>query len=62
MQKLRNIQQIVYSSQMNYTNRLVHQWRSEEAAILVGTNTALLDNPSLTNRLWTGKNPVSACT
>jgi diaminohydroxyphosphoribosylaminopyrimidine deaminase/5-amino-6-(5-phosphoribosylamino)uracil reductase len=41
-----------------HTNRLVHQWRSEEAAILVGTNTALLDDPSLTNRLWTGKNPV----
>ena len=41
-----------------YTNHLVHQWRSEEAAILVGTNTALLDDPSLTNRLWTGKNPV----
>jgi diaminohydroxyphosphoribosylaminopyrimidine deaminase/5-amino-6-(5-phosphoribosylamino)uracil reductase len=41
-----------------YTNRLVHQWRSEEAAILVGTNTALLDNPSLTNRLSSGKNPV----
>lgn len=41
-----------------YTNRLVHQWRSEEAAIVVGTNTALADDPSLTNRLWTGKNPV----
>lgn len=41
-----------------YTNRLVHQWRSEEAAIVVGTNTALADNPSLTNRLWTGKSPV----
>ncbi|MEO7531131.1 MAG: bifunctional diaminohydroxyphosphoribosylaminopyrimidine deaminase/5-amino-6-(5-phosphoribosylamino)uracil reductase RibD [Sediminibacterium sp.] len=41
-----------------YTNRMVHQWRSEEAAILVGTNTALLDNPSLTNRLWYGKDPV----
>ena len=40
------------------TNKLVHKWRSEEAAILVGTNTALLDNPSLTNRLWTGKQPV----
>lgn len=40
------------------TNRLVHKWRSEEAAILVGTNTALKDNPSLTNRLWQGKNPV----
>lgn len=40
------------------TNRLVHRWRSEEAAILVGTNTALLDNPSLTTRLWPGNNPV----
>lgn len=42
----------------NYTNLLVHKWRSEEAGILVGTQTALLDNPDLTNRLWTGKNPV----
>lgn len=41
-----------------YTNHLVHQWRAEEAAILVGTNTALLDNPSLTNRFWPGKDPV----
>lgn len=41
-----------------YTNRLVHKWRSEEAAILVGTNTARLDDPSLTTRLWAGKNPV----
>jgi len=40
------------------SDRLVHQWRSEEAAIMVGKNTALLDNPSLTNRLWSGKNPV----
>lgn len=41
-----------------HTNRLVHQWRSEEASILIGTNTALLDDPSLDNRLWTGKSPV----
>lgn len=40
------------------TNRLVHKWRSEEAAILVGTNTALHDNPTLTTRLWKGNNPV----
>jgi len=39
-------------------NRLVHKWRSEEAAIMVGTNTALYDNPELTVRLWEGKNPV----
>ncbi|MDE3252610.1 MAG: bifunctional diaminohydroxyphosphoribosylaminopyrimidine deaminase/5-amino-6-(5-phosphoribosylamino)uracil reductase RibD [Bacteroidota bacterium] len=42
----------------DFTNRLVHRWRSEEAAILVGSRTALLDNPALTNRLWTGKQPV----
>ncbi len=42
----------------DYTNRLVHKWRSEEAAIMVGTNTAQEDNPSLTTRLWPGKNPL----
>ena len=41
-----------------YSNRLVHQWRGEEAAILVGTNTALKDNPSLTSRYGSGKNPI----
>jgi diaminohydroxyphosphoribosylaminopyrimidine deaminase / 5-amino-6-(5-phosphoribosylamino)uracil reductase len=41
-----------------YSNRVVHKWRSEEAAVLVGTNTALLDDPALTNRLWTGGQPV----
>ncbi len=41
-----------------FSNRLVHKWRSEEAAILVGTNTAWFDNPSLTTRLWLGKNPT----
>lgn len=39
-------------------NRLVHKWRSEEAAILVGTNTALHDNPALNVRYWQGNNPV----
>jgi diaminohydroxyphosphoribosylaminopyrimidine deaminase/5-amino-6-(5-phosphoribosylamino)uracil reductase len=42
----------------DYTNRLVHKWRGEEAAILIGTNTALKDDPSLTTRFWKGKNPV----
>lgn len=41
-----------------YTNRLVHQWRSEEMSILVGTNTALLDNPELNTRLWPGNSPI----
>lgn len=40
------------------SNRLVHRWRSEEAAIMVGTQTALLDNPQLNNRLWSGSTPV----
>ena len=40
------------------TNRMVHKWRSEEAAIMIGTNTALYDNPLLTTRYWPGKNPL----
>ena len=40
------------------TNRLVHKWRSEEAAILVGTNTAAIDDPHLTTRLWKGNSPI----
>ena len=35
-----------------------HKKRSEEDAILVGTRTALLDNPSLNVRYWKGRNPV----
>jgi diaminohydroxyphosphoribosylaminopyrimidine deaminase / 5-amino-6-(5-phosphoribosylamino)uracil reductase len=41
-----------------WSNRLVHKWRTEEAGILVGTHTALTDNPQLSARLWPGKNPV----
>lgn len=37
---------------------LVHSWRAQVAAILVGTKTALLDDPSLTTRLVNGKSPV----
>ena len=39
-------------------SQFVHQIRSEEHAILVGTQTALNDNPSLTTRLVEGRNPV----
>ena len=39
-------------------SQFVHQIRSEEHAILVGTQTALNDNPSLTTRLIEGRNPV----
>lgn len=41
-----------------FADRTVHQWRSEEQAILVGSNTILIDNPRLTNRLWAGDSPV----
>jgi diaminohydroxyphosphoribosylaminopyrimidine deaminase/5-amino-6-(5-phosphoribosylamino)uracil reductase len=40
------------------TNRMVHQLRAQHAAILVGTNTAMVDNPSLTNRHWPCPSPV----
>ncbi len=40
------------------TKSLVHKWRAEEDAILVGRNTVLYDNPSLTVREWTGQNPI----
>lgn len=41
-----------------FSRQLVHQWRSEEQAILVGTTTVAQDNPSLTVRDWTGQNPI----
>jgi diaminohydroxyphosphoribosylaminopyrimidine deaminase/5-amino-6-(5-phosphoribosylamino)uracil reductase len=37
--------------------RLVHKWRSEEDAILVGKNTAAIDNPRLNVRYWEGRSP-----
>ncbi|MFC5270841.1 bifunctional diaminohydroxyphosphoribosylaminopyrimidine deaminase/5-amino-6-(5-phosphoribosylamino)uracil reductase RibD [Adhaeribacter terreus] len=40
------------------SKNLVHKWRTEEAAILVGTNTAQFDNPKLNIREWSGKNPI----
>ncbi len=40
------------------SRQLVHKWRAEEQAILVGTNTVVQDNPSLTVRDWTGKHPI----
>ena len=51
-----NAERLLISNE--FTNTVVHRWRSEEAAILVGTNTALLDDPALNNRLWKGKPPM----
>lgn len=41
-----------------HTNQLMHQLRATEQAIMVGYNTVLIDNPSLTTRLIAGKNPT----
>jgi diaminohydroxyphosphoribosylaminopyrimidine deaminase / 5-amino-6-(5-phosphoribosylamino)uracil reductase len=40
------------------SRQLVHKWRSEEDAVLVGTKTAAHDNPQLTVREWSGRNPI----
>ena len=40
------------------SRQVVHKWRSEEQAILVGTTTVILDNPSLNTRHWKGKAPI----
>jgi diaminohydroxyphosphoribosylaminopyrimidine deaminase/5-amino-6-(5-phosphoribosylamino)uracil reductase len=40
------------------TKKLVHKMRAENMAIMVGTNTVLLDNPRLLNTHWKGRNPI----
>ena len=40
------------------SKKLVHEWRGQEQAIMVGTTTALVDDPQLTVRLTSGKNPL----
>lgn len=40
------------------TRLMVHKLRSEVQAVMVGTNTAILDNPSLTVRYWAGRSPL----
>ena len=41
-----------------YSRQMVHKWRSEEDAIMVGTLTAKYDNPQLNVRGWEGRNPL----
>lgn len=55
--KHKNEQKPVWLSN-RYSRQLTHKWRSEEMAILVGKQTVLDDNPSLTTRNWYGKNPI----
>lgn len=51
-------EQLPLSISNKITSQLTHKMRSENQSILVSTNTVLLDNPSLTVRNWSGKNPV----
>ena len=42
----------------SFAKRLVHKWRSESDAILVGSETILIDDPQLTTRFWFGNSPT----
>lgn len=53
----KNIDRPVWLSNV-YSRQLAHKWRGEEMAILVGKQTVLDDNPSLTTRDWEGPNPI----
>lgn len=55
--KTKNKQKPVWITN-EYSRQLVHKWRTEEQAILVGTHTVFEDNPSLTARDWKGNNPT----
>ena len=41
-----------------FTKQLVHKMRAENMAILVGSGTAINDNPRLLNTHWVGRNPI----
>ncbi len=41
-----------------WSQRILHRWRMEEAAIMVGWRTAMADNPRLSNRYWSGPSPL----
>ncbi|MEO6490260.1 MAG: bifunctional diaminohydroxyphosphoribosylaminopyrimidine deaminase/5-amino-6-(5-phosphoribosylamino)uracil reductase RibD [Ferruginibacter sp.] len=56
--KIANADQTSVKISNELTNRLVHKWRSEEAAIMVGTRTAIQDDPILSSRLVQGNDPV----
>ena len=42
----------------DYTKQLVHKLRAMNMAIMVGSTTALLDDPRLTTTKWAGRNPI----
>ena len=41
------------------SKQLVHKWRTQEQAIMIGVNTAIIDNPKLNSRDWYGKDPTA---
>ena len=49
-------QRVVISNPL--TKQVVHKMRAENMSIMVGTNTALIDNPKLLNTHWAGRNPI----
>lgn len=55
-----NIIQNSHNKQISnpHTRPYTHKWRTHEAAIMVGTNTAKVDNPRLDARFWVGNNPI----
>ena len=53
----KSVQKPVWISN-EFSRQLVHKWRSEEQAILVGTQTVIDDNPKLDVRDWKGNNPI----
>ena len=55
---LRNSNPEPYWITNSYSQQLVHQWRSQEQAILVGTNTVMEDDPQLSSRKWYGNSPL----
>ncbi|PQJ73990.1 riboflavin biosynthesis protein RibD [Polaribacter gangjinensis] len=55
--KIKNFQKPVWISNQ-YSRQLVHKFRAQEQAILVGTKTVLDDNPTLNLRDWFGNHPV----
>ncbi|MBR0309846.1 MAG: bifunctional diaminohydroxyphosphoribosylaminopyrimidine deaminase/5-amino-6-(5-phosphoribosylamino)uracil reductase RibD [Paludibacteraceae bacterium] len=55
-----NAQPLVISTPV--TKLLVHKMRAENMAIMVGTRTALMDNPGLLTIRWPGRNPIRVVT
>ena len=55
--KTKDVREPIWISN-TYSKQLVHKLRAREHAILVGTNTAIEDNPKLSVRTWGGNNPV----